>query len=341
MNVTFLIGNGFDLNLGLKTSYKDFLDYYIKNNEEDCDIIKCFKNDINKDITLWGDAELAFGQYTANEWLDADKYCECHEHFVTALAQYLKEQEDLFDASCIQGENLSNFKEAINSFHSYFRESEQNKLSIFLNKFRSGFNFNFIIFNYTKLFDRWITQQNTIGTRTINGVGYKNITRNIHHVHGTTAGNLIFGVDNVNQIKNLKLFKGCTDLQLEQVIKIEANKMHENLSTEKALRMINESNLFYVYGMSIGESDKLWWKAITEKLSKDENSRVLIHCHDAPKRNISSRKYIIHKRNIIKRFLENATSDTEVMTQLSERFHITAYNIFNKISNLALKNRSK
>lgn len=30
MNVTFLLGNGFDLNLGLSTSYKDFYSYYTK-----------------------------------------------------------------------------------------------------------------------------------------------------------------------------------------------------------------------------------------------------------------------------------------------------------------------
>ncbi len=28
MYITFLIGNGFDLNLGLKTKYKDFLEVY-------------------------------------------------------------------------------------------------------------------------------------------------------------------------------------------------------------------------------------------------------------------------------------------------------------------------
>ena len=28
MNITFLIGNGFDLNLGLATAYSDFVKYY-------------------------------------------------------------------------------------------------------------------------------------------------------------------------------------------------------------------------------------------------------------------------------------------------------------------------
>lgn len=29
MNITFLIGNGFDINLGLKTRYVDFYDFYL------------------------------------------------------------------------------------------------------------------------------------------------------------------------------------------------------------------------------------------------------------------------------------------------------------------------
>ena len=30
MKITFLIGNGFDINLGLKTKYKEFVNYYKK-----------------------------------------------------------------------------------------------------------------------------------------------------------------------------------------------------------------------------------------------------------------------------------------------------------------------
>lgn len=29
MNITFFIGNGFDINIGLKTKYSDFLYYYL------------------------------------------------------------------------------------------------------------------------------------------------------------------------------------------------------------------------------------------------------------------------------------------------------------------------
>lgn len=30
MNIVFLIGNGFDISLGLKTSYRDFAKYYVQ-----------------------------------------------------------------------------------------------------------------------------------------------------------------------------------------------------------------------------------------------------------------------------------------------------------------------
>ena len=35
MNITFLMGNGFDVGLGLKTQYKDFYEYFIEKAPED------------------------------------------------------------------------------------------------------------------------------------------------------------------------------------------------------------------------------------------------------------------------------------------------------------------
>ena len=42
MNITFMIGNGFDLNIGLKTRYKDFILEYLKIDTKD-DMLKKFK----------------------------------------------------------------------------------------------------------------------------------------------------------------------------------------------------------------------------------------------------------------------------------------------------------
>lgn len=47
MNITFLIGNGFDLNLKLNTRYSDFYKYYIKNDPKDL-LSKSIKEDFEK-----------------------------------------------------------------------------------------------------------------------------------------------------------------------------------------------------------------------------------------------------------------------------------------------------
>lgn len=55
MNILYMIGNGFDIHIGLATSYHDFLQYYLKQPLPDIDevgkrYIKRLKQAINKDI---------------------------------------------------------------------------------------------------------------------------------------------------------------------------------------------------------------------------------------------------------------------------------------------------
>ena len=48
MNITYLIGNGFDRNMGLSTSFSDFLKELLKEVEGDDPQIRKFKEDIRK-----------------------------------------------------------------------------------------------------------------------------------------------------------------------------------------------------------------------------------------------------------------------------------------------------
>ena len=68
--ITFLIGNGFDLQVGLKTRYIDFYKIYcdIKNN--DSDLITKFKKQILQDEAQgwknWSDFEFGMGHKQKN-----------------------------------------------------------------------------------------------------------------------------------------------------------------------------------------------------------------------------------------------------------------------------------
>ena len=63
--ITFLIGNGFDLGLGLKTRFKDFYTQYLEYNSTNKNILE-FKGEIARDIESWSDFEYQLGQYSKN-----------------------------------------------------------------------------------------------------------------------------------------------------------------------------------------------------------------------------------------------------------------------------------
>lgn len=96
MNITFMIGNGFDINLGLDTKYTDFIKVYRSIQPRDNKIIRRFKEEIiEQNLPLWANAEMAFGKQTSfiSEDFTVEDYCNCHSHFCTALAEYLKGEQ--------------------------------------------------------------------------------------------------------------------------------------------------------------------------------------------------------------------------------------------------------
>ena len=66
MQTVFLIGNGFDVNLGLKTRYTEFYDYYlnIPTKNENVKKLKLHLKENKSDF--WSDLEIGLGKYTAN-----------------------------------------------------------------------------------------------------------------------------------------------------------------------------------------------------------------------------------------------------------------------------------
>ena len=69
MKVVYLIGNGFDLNLGLKTSYSDFYTYYLNIESNDAQIAQLkehlkYDKDNKGKYRYWSDLEIAMGEYT-------------------------------------------------------------------------------------------------------------------------------------------------------------------------------------------------------------------------------------------------------------------------------------
>ncbi len=338
MNITFLIGNGFDLNLGLKTLYKHFLHEYIEDSSNDSNIIKEFKESILKDIELWSDAEKTFGQYTS-KYSGADgleAFLECHMDFCMKLGKYLKMQEcRLYESVDPLMGKL--FLESLKGLTLGFREEQTTQLNNAFNLFSGGYKYNFISFNYTETIDRCIVSAKNIpkalGTRIFSNSRYENSFGQLIHVHGYTNRDMALGVNDESQILNSQLFEDVSEEDLAPIIKRLTNKINEQRIDEKTLALLNNSDFIYIYGMSIGDTDRIWWERICDLMKKKPNVRVIIHQYDAPNEGIFLRGFRKYEREIRSRFASYSKDET-IITSIMDRVHITKYNIFNPLTDI-------
>ena len=93
MNIVFLIGNGFDMNLGMKTSYAAFYDHYTKTYGSLSKPVNLLMDNIAqyKDTNLWADLEKGLGEFTA-KLSSTEELREAYFHINDALKDYLRDQ---------------------------------------------------------------------------------------------------------------------------------------------------------------------------------------------------------------------------------------------------------
>ena len=89
-NKVFIIGNGFNLDLGWKTSYKDFVssDYWpLKDNEPCCPMAKYIKS--RTEVDRWYDLESILKEYASDKHFYHDRPFPQEEEFFNELRERL------------------------------------------------------------------------------------------------------------------------------------------------------------------------------------------------------------------------------------------------------------
>lgn len=262
MNILFLIGNGFDLNLGLNTKYKDFNKYYTSI-KSDNDVVNKLKDVIDDNIENWSDMELELGEYT--------KYLKSEEEFIIVyedicdrLADYLQEEEAKFDFKNINAKKL-------NSYFSYPSRSlppaDRNIANNYINTLNgSQWNIDIVTFNYTRSLEKLLDYSGA----TMNLGTYKGkpiVLQKIEHIHGYLNDRMVLGVNDISQISNSNFHKN--ENVLMDLIKNNCNQAQKHLTDSWSKIKISNANLICIFGSSIGDSDNMWWELIGERLKDD------------------------------------------------------------------------
>lgn len=250
MVITFLIGNGFDINCGLKCSYQDIYKGYIKDKDGESPEITAFKNDILRKPENWADFESAMNRYLPN-FQSEDEFLRVIRDFKEYMIEHLKGEEALFLTRLKRIENGNSYKitnemnESLNSFYEGISHNVSNKIRAKINE--SGYQVRFICFNYTQLAD-------VLFKRCVNNP-------NVIHIHGVLNDGPVLGMDNEEQLSKEIPFE-TTNRFKREFIKPYFNQVYDNDRVQDAINAINASDVICVYGMSLGESDITWRDSI-------------------------------------------------------------------------------
>ena len=108
MNIVYLIGNGFDRNLGLRTSYRDFYNFYKKQRSSNENIRRIKEFIANGESELWSDLEVALGKITT-EFNDPDDFVDIIKDISDNLLKYIKTEARCLTIESTANEKLRNY----------------------------------------------------------------------------------------------------------------------------------------------------------------------------------------------------------------------------------------
>ena len=95
MNITFLIGNGFDIGMGLHSKFSDYFSQYVEESKDKDRIFKEFADEIDENRTEWSYFEKKLGEYTEHFTVDTqDKYKTQLRDFEVGFIKYLRGEEE-------------------------------------------------------------------------------------------------------------------------------------------------------------------------------------------------------------------------------------------------------
>lgn len=338
MDITFLVGNGFDLSLDYKTSYENFYRYYDWASKDPVhqQAIDCLKASIKKDIeknnklkkeSNWADFEIGLGIFTNVFKGSPEEFIAVYKDASKHLCKYLKDVEN-------QGIGLNTitepqWDEIRKNLYSFFQETNDRDNGFFSRlmleeQSRGSFGvFRFISFNYTNFLDKCIAkiaQKPLKVIKTTSGEKMHVVHKEVLHIHGALMDCPIIGVSDEEQIRNPDF---RTNEQLRTTM-IKPNEIDEIGSTtySKMNDIIDHSRIICLWGVSLGESDKHWWTKINKWLKDDQSRHLFIFVYlDPPPVTDNIVDIFQTKRDVINRFLRYSSYSENEKQSLMKRIH--------------------
>ena len=360
INIMALFGNGVDIQLmeylksPYRTSYQNFYNYLCyKNFDKDNIIFQKMTedkkdNENNSNIKQnWSDFENSLIEiFNENNYINEARLTNDFNHFQVEFSNFLN---DIITPNMLAqiGNDSSKSELAISSFQKFLAdldESNFRKLSFPSKLYHYKlFNWEILNFNYTSMLDNilvldkeqydphpWPHADRQISFAA-NPNNFTNdhcswdsstyfssyLMTNITHPHGyqNVPKSMLFGFDNENQITNVDNRNKAKNFL----------KPYWAQNDKKYKSYFNNTDLFILYGLSLGDSDFWWWNNILNSLLETD-SELIIYNYNSNNESDS---------DTINRFINVATNeklDDGKLDKLHKKIAIVQYNSKTKLN---------
>lgn len=263
MSVTFLLGNGFDINCGMRSTYKDAYKDYVKSPPNGDEILERFRKDIKEDERLqfetWADFEMGMGEY-AKTFSSENDFIKCVRDFKAYLHDYLSNEQNRV-LQLVNKHSHECGKEMAESIVGFYQTGLTQNGIRNIQRFNDG-SYSIISYNYTDKLLRRLIRLTSLG-----------INDRVVHIHGTLSNDVVLGVDNEKQIQNESFT--LTKRGKRAFIKPVLNAQSDISRVETAMLYIRNADVLCVFGMSLGDSDTTWRNTIKTWLLENENHQLV------------------------------------------------------------------
>lgn len=296
MEILYFLGNGFDLNLGLKTSYTAFYNYYnsLTTTKEK---VKFLKESISQDYQTWSDLEVGLGEFTT-QIATTEEFIDVFEDISDQLATYLENEENSFNFSLI---DKNKFYDDLCNPEKYLAVADTNIISNYRRKWKgSHWNVRIVTLNYTRSVEKILettTPDFKIGTHS---GSYQINLKRIEHLHGYIDERMIMGVNDISQIKN-ESFHGVPEI-IEAIVKPNCNQASKANIDKFCASQIDSADLICIFGCSLGITDNTWWELIGNRLKQGIKLVIFTRGNEISKRR--PYKILPHERQVKKHFFD-------------------------------------
>lgn len=269
LNITYIVGNGYDIGLGLDTSFKSFIQKYKIVAPEDSSAVKNLKHDISHNVDTWADAEMAFAAVQfSNYGTDAKGVViDCWHDFCRRLNGYLQACEQRFslpeDEACLC-QLRKNFARYIFDF---FLADGEYCSPWMMNEKQGDATIRVINLNYTRTFDV-LLPSGPVDFVDPDRVFHKLFFEEVCHLHGDLSRRAgqppAFGVSQPSQVKDNEVRRLAEDFGY--LVKPRLDEEFSYCKYATAQKIIEDSDCYVFFGVSFGESDAWLWNAIARSL---------------------------------------------------------------------------